>query len=243
MKKILLTLTVVIFITKTAIALDMQPSTSPTNLEYSYKAYKNKNHIYTANIIARPCVLKNSCLGVFTTVKGDKIIEINTCYIDTQNQILKVHQESHNDLDKTYFIWDIDNTKETATSKYINLKTNQEQTNSFKFLKDGLTIQSFLSLLPNIQLKPGYTFDFPLLVPPDYFHYLTMTVITTESINTIDGEIECYRLELRISGLFGMILPKCSFWVRKKPPHIPYKYEEPNTTYILDSYQIKEKKE
>ena len=203
------------------------------DIDLQWDVYNNDEVIYKVDFVVKKTAQKT---GIFTDVIGKGILENNVTYVDADFEVLSVDQTSNNQYNNAFFAWKIKhpNGNNKTDVYYKDLRTGKEYDDyDTVFPKRAYTLQVFLYLIQELDFSSQQNIDFSLIVPPAHLYNMNAQVDGLETVDSILGKVECYKLELAISGLLSLVLPKYTFWITKEKPHIPVKYKDNRFTYIL----------
>jgi hypothetical protein len=205
-----------------------------------YDTFSENKFVYTVDFLVQSIKSADKeKIEIYTDIVGEKIKENNITYLEPDFKILDIVQTSQNQFDNAFFRWKIHNPNGKAFVYYEDLKTGRKYDYSTSFTKKAYTLQIFLYLIQTLDFTLNQSFDFFLIVPPAHTYHMTARIVGMESVNTILGEVECYKMELNIAGFFSLFFPKHLFWLRKKSPHIPVKYQDTRFVYKLSDYSLR----
>jgi hypothetical protein len=202
---------------------------------YKYDAYRQNKLNFSIEFIIKPTLYKNKeVIAVFSHLSGTQIEEENICFLDIDTKkLLYVHQTTNNKFDNLFFKWEIDNTVNPAISHYYELKSRELISEDFFFPVDGYTVQAWLFILLRTDVNMDSRWDFNLLVPRNTFYRMQGKVLDKEILEYNSKEIECYKVEVALAGLFGIFFPKSYFWITTSSPHELIKYQDNKFIYKL----------
>jgi hypothetical protein len=203
----------------------------PINL--TFKAYKNNIFQFTVNFLVKPTTYKKQdVMSIYTKVNSQKIQEENICFLSpTTNELLYVFQTTKNGENKDNFKWEVDNTSVPANAYFYNLNNNKSINNTFTFQENAYTVQAWLYVLLHNRLNINSKFNFKLLVPTSSFWDMFCYVKNEETIIQNATTYQCYKIEIGLAGLLGVITPKTYFWVTKNFPHKIIKFKDSSYDY------------
>ncbi|MFT5171782.1 MAG: hypothetical protein ACI9BD_001560, partial [Candidatus Marinamargulisbacteria bacterium] len=82
---------------------------------------------------------------------------------------------------------------------------------------------------------PNTQKDFNLLVPPYTFFDIYCKVVGNERIRYEEEWVDCYRIEIGLSGILGWFSPKNYLWISVRKPRLCLRAKNPEETLYLMS--------
>jgi len=219
------------------------PSYSQVLQTHQYDVYRQDVYLYSIFFSVNQSKFKGQdVIGIFTRLEGNKISEENVVYLSPSLETKYIFQHSINDLESSYYSWEILNDSPPSKVYYYDFESGRYLSDTFVFPQNGYSIQALLYLVQQDSYFIDKTMDYNLLVPPKQFISVGGRVTSIETIEVNGLFYKCYKLEFRLQGWIGFFAPKMTYWLSYEKPHIPIIYEERgNTVYWVPPTFRKEK--
>lgn len=174
-------------------------------------------HVTSANI---------PLIQITTIIDAEKIKEKNISFLNSHRQLQSLWQVSYNEPDKKYFEWHLQREGLKGNSSFENLLTKNTDQSEFDFPQNGQTLQSLVYMLQFMDFSSTEPISFEILTPPKQFFSMYAKTIGTDVLPFEGKNTACYKVEVGLRGLLGVISPSLTFWIRQEEPHLPLQYKD-----------------